>query len=105
MPRSRRVGRRGRLASRALSAVSSGRSAEKLTSSSGLPATARTAAPMAVLKTAVVSGLFGLRGAVAMELCGHRQVRSALGQILAEHALVELGHHGALELVTLVEEG
>ena len=59
---SRRVGRRGRFASRALSAVSKGRSAEKLTSSSGLPAMARTAAPMADLNVAVLSGLFDLRG-------------------------------------------
>ena len=40
--------------------VSSGRSAEKLTSRSGLPATARTVAPMAVLNAWVVSGLLAL---------------------------------------------
>src|SRR3569623_1720442 len=100
MATSRRVGRRGRLASRALSAVSSGRSAEKLTSSSGLPATARTAAPMAVLNAWVVSGLLAFpRGAWAMKLGGHRQIRGALRQVFAEHALVELGHHRARELV------
>src|SRR3954463_15596125 len=73
MATSRRVGRRGRLASRALSEVNSGRSAEKLTSSSGLPATARTAAPMAVLNAWVVSGLFALlRGGFAIALSPRR---------------------------------
>ncbi|MNY50480.1 hypothetical protein D3C86_1859850 [compost metagenome] len=67
MAMSRLVGRRGKLASRALSEVSSGRSAVKLTSRSALPPMARTVAPMADLKAWVWSGLLGLlRGGCAM---------------------------------------
>src|SRR5262245_1895980 len=38
-------------------------------------------------------------------LSAQRHVGGALGQLLAEAALVELGHHRPLELVALVEEG
>ena len=67
MAMSRRVGSRGRLASRALSEVSSGRSAVKVTSRSALAPMARTVAPMADLNTWVWSGLLALlRGGCAM---------------------------------------
>src|SRR5690606_24319762 len=69
MAMSRLEGRRGRLASRALSEVRIGRSAENATSRFDFPATARTAAPTADLNAAVWSGLFGLlRGGWAIGL-------------------------------------
>src|SRR5690606_19238314 len=103
---SRFVGNRGRLASRALSVVRIGRSAENVTSSPGLPATARTVAATADLKAAAVSGRFALlRGGWAISSGGYRQVGSAFRQILAEDALVEFGHDRTLELIALVEEG
>src|SRR5690606_9601550 len=63
------VGSRGRLARRALSEVSSGRSAVKVTSRSRWPPMARTVAPMADLNSWVWSGLLALlRGDCAMRM-------------------------------------
>src|SRR3546814_3808356 len=83
MAMSRLVGSRGRLASRALSLVRIGRSAEKATSRSGWPATARTAAPTADLNAAVWSGRLGLlRGGWAIELLRSEEHTSELQSLM-----------------------
>src|SRR5262245_19343590 len=81
----------------------SGAPGAKPTSGSDWPATARTVSPMARFKGSVGASL--RFGPLDMLPLAQGDVGRALGQLLAERALVELRHHRAFELIALVEEG
>src|SRR5262249_25188202 len=121
-----RVSLRGGSGRRALPPTMPGRSAANATSSSGWRAIARRQPVTARLNGSVGASLAGALGLVfeglgaaislplpllpagergTKERSAQRHVHGALGQLLAEAALIELGDDRPLELVALVEEG
>src|ERR687886_1296562 len=81
-----------------------GCSAANCTFTSGSRAMARRQAATAFLKGSVEGG--GADPLLRLErISGQGDVDGRLGQLLAEAALVELGHEPALQLVAFVEEG
>src|SRR5262245_65214861 len=98
---------------RALPGARPGRSAAKLTSSSGVRAIARRQDVTARLKGSVGASLAPVRnllldmdmGASPRSALRQRHVDGGFRELGVEAALIELRHQRPLELVTLVEEG
>src|SRR5690606_11265661 len=100
----------GSSGSRARLPASAGRSLAKPTSSSLSPEIARMHTVTERLKASVSEPFFGLLrvlspGPAIGGLLSKHDVGRAFRQVLAEGALIELGHHRPLQLVALVQEG
>src|SRR3954447_25933642 len=93
------VSRRGGSGRRTFCAISSGRSAAKVTSTSRFPATARTQPATARLNGSVGASRFLVDKS---GLLTHHHVGGGLRQLLPQRALIEFRHQRPLQLVALV---